>query len=234
MRVAPAGPILAALFASCSSTIDRGRMQQELATATPEFSSQTVEEIEKIQPQLSVPFRLAVAPPIWRKELHWSREERKELESWGPELKAIGLVSEFILIPSVTYEISAANQRGWFEQLRTAAARHHADAVLVVRDVDDTSSWVNVLSVLDLTIVACWFVPGHHVEAVSLMQALVLDNRNEYLYASAEGEGSVVKVLPFAYVDAEEYRQEARLAALKDLKEGLLARARAEMAKLHP
>lgn len=234
MRAAAGCLPLATLLASCSSTIDRGRMQQELATAAPEFSSQTVEEIEKIRPQLSIPFRLAVAPPIWREDLQWSREERAELESWGAELKGIGLVSEFVLIPSVTYEISAASKRGWFEQLRAAAARHHADAVLVVRDVDDTSQWVNVLSVLDLTIVACWFVPGHSAEAVSLMQALVLDNRNEYLYASAVGEGSARGTRPFAYLDAEEYRREARVLALKDLKESLLAQAKTEMAALHP
>lgn len=234
MRALPAILLAVTLLASCSSTVDRGRMRSQLAGASPEFTSKTVEEIEKLQPQLPVPFRLAVAPPIWRQDLQWSREERAELETWGPELKAMGLVSEVVVMPSITYELGAGGKKGWFEQLRQAAARHHADAVLVIRDVDETSHWVNVLSILDLTIVGAFIAPGHSAEAASLMQALVLDNRNEYLYASAEGEASVITTQPLAYLEVEKRLSDARLAALRDLKVSLFAKAKAEMSAVAP
>lgn len=218
---------VAVAVAGCSSTIDRGRMQRDLEQKDVQFTSRSVQEIEALRPQLEIPFRLAVAPPIWRDDATWTREEREELEAFGKELREIGLVSEFVLIPSVTYEIGGGSAKGdWFGRLREAAARHHADAVLVVRDIDDTSQWANVLSVLDLTIVGCWFVPGHSAEAFSIMQALLIDNRNEYLYASAEGEGAAKDTQPFAYLDGDALRKEARTAALRDLRADLSGKAR--------
>src|SRR5262245_57653785 len=162
--LAPACLILAS---ACSSTIDRGKMHRDLEGQGLEFSSKTVQEVEAIRPQLALPIRLAVAPPLWRSDPTWSREELAEIEAWEPELKQSGLVSELVVIPVATYEIGGQGLgKGWLEKLRIAAARHHADALLIVRDVDDVSQWGNFLAVLDLTIVGCWIVPGHQAESV--------------------------------------------------------------------
>lgn len=221
------GLVAANVLIGCTSTIDRGRLHEQLSAESPVFSTKTVEEVEAIRPQLKVPFRLAVAPPLWRRDKTWSREERAEIESWGPELTKMGLVSELVIVPSATWDLDAdAKSTSWLEHLRVAAARHHADAVLVIRDVDDTSTWMNALSILDLTIVGAWIFPGHSAEAVSLMEGLVIDNRNEYLYCSGQGEGSKRVTLPLAYIEEGELADQARLAALKSLEAVLLERAR--------
>jgi len=199
-----------------------------------EFSSKNVQEIESIRPQLHAPFRLAVAPPLWRNDLRWTGAERTEIESWKREFVDAGLASDVVLIPSITYEMGSGTPAGRLEQVREAAARHHADALLLIRDVDDQSSWSNALSLLDLTIVGCWLVPGHSAEAVSMMQALVVDNRNEYLYASCEAEGACATTKPVAYLDTRKLRTDARVAALRELKTGLLCRAKAEMSAAPP
>ncbi len=221
------------MIASCSS-VDREQMRRELSRETPgipsklEFSSKGVEEIESIRPQLKAPFRLAVAPPLWRSDLHWTAGERAEIESWRKELVDSGVLSDLVLIPPITYELGRHDPKSAFEQVREAAARHHADAVLVIRDVEADSTRQNPLSVLYLTIVGCWIVPGSTAEAVSMMQGLILDNRNEYLYASCESEGSSKVTKPVSTIDLEDLRTGARVAALRELKSGLIARAKAE------
>lgn len=203
-------------------------MHRDLAREEFEFSSKSVKEIEEIRPQLDAPFRLAVAPPLWRGDLHWTSAERAEIESWRRELVDSGVVSDLVLIPSVTYEMGS-DKKSWFLQVREAAARHHADAVLVIRDIDDTSMWGNPLTVLYATVIGCWIVPGSTAETVSMMQGVVIDNRNEYLYASYESEGSSKVTKPVQTIDWEKMRADARIAALRDLKTGLLSRAKAEM-----
>ena len=205
-------------------------MHRDLAQESLEFSSKSVQEIEAIRPQLHAPIRLAVAPPLWRSDLHWTSGERAEIESWRKDLVDSGVVSDLVLIPSITYELGAHNARSGFEQVRQAAARHHADAVLVIRDIDDTSTWGNPLSILYATVVGCWVVPGTTGEAVSMMQGVVIDNRNEYLYASFESEGASKATKPLQSLDFDELRLGARVAALREMKNGILARAKAEIA----
>ena len=211
-------------------------MHRELSQESPgipgklEFSSRSVEEIDSIRAQLRVPFRLAVAPPLWRSDLHWTAGERAEIESWRKELVDSGVVSDLVLIPPITYELGRHDPKSAFEQVREAAARHHADAVLVIRDVEADVTRQNPLSVLYLTIVGCWVVPGTTGEAVSMMQGVVIDNRNEYLYASFESEGASKATKPVQSLDFDELRLGARVAALREMKNGILARAKEEIA----
>lgn len=209
-------------------------MRRKLERDGLEFSSRSVKEIEEIRPQLHAPFRIAVAPPLWREDLHWTSAERAEIESWKGAFAEAGIASDIVLIPSVTYEMGSGGRRGWFEQVREAAARHHADALLVIRDIDDASTWGNPLSVLYATIVGCWIVPGSTAEAVSMMQGVVIDNRNEYLLASYESEGASKTTKPINTIDVDDLRAGARVAALRELKSGLLARAKVEMSSAGP
>ncbi|MFN0242676.1 MAG: hypothetical protein ACKVWV_07260, partial [Planctomycetota bacterium] len=85
------------------------------------------------------------------------------------------------------------------------------------------------LSILDLTIVCAFFVPGHTGEAVSMMDALLLDNRNLYLYATAESEGHAKKTSAYTELREEELVDEAREKALKRLGQNLLEQARTHL-----
>lgn len=66
-RVLTVAPILALLAVGCSlqKGFNRGEMESALRSANPMFvsSTLTVEEIEKLKPQINLPVRLAVAPP---------------------------------------------------------------------------------------------------------------------------------------------------------------------------
>lgn len=215
------------LLGACSSTIDRSAMHKQLVEGKRLFATQTLAEAEGTQPQLSVPFRVAVAPPMWRANPRWTEKERAIIESWGADAKATDLVSSLEMIPAVSVELSkGGNGDDWLDAVRVAAARQHADAVLLIRDVEDSSEWLNVLSILDLTIVGAFVFPGHKTEAVSMMDALLLDNRNLYLYATAEAEGHAEDTTTYAKLDSDGLIEEARRKALQRLGQELLAKAR--------
>jgi len=219
-----------ALLSACTSTLDAQRLRADFAASAPVFSSRTVEEVSALRPQLSLPCRVVVAPPVWRAQPDWSASERAELSTWGAELEERGLASEFVLMPSTTVDLGAkAQDDQLLERLRVAGARHQADVLLVIRDATERCSWQNALAVLDLTLVAAWLVPGHSAEAVCLMDALVIDNRNEYLYLSGHGEGAAKATRPLAYIDELDLEAQARAAALASLKDDLFARLREDL-----
>ena len=230
---------LLAPLAACASTIDRARMRSDLEQA-PLFEAQTLAEVEGLQPELSTPFSVAVAPPrSQRSEQHawdgeretvqgfrsWSEEERREIESWKAELARMGLVSDLVVMPVLSTELGEA--QGLLGALRVAAARHQADAVLIVSEVEDSSNWLNPWSILDLTIVGAWFAPGHDVEVVTILEGALIDVHTGYLYASGQSEGTARERRAWAYVNDPELKQAARRKALAGLEQVILERARA-------
>jgi hypothetical protein len=224
----------------CASTIDRARMRSELAE-TPLFEG-GLQEVEGLEPSVQPPFALAVAPPLSRRTEQlawegtrevaqgfrsWSEAECRSIESWKAELEGLGLVSSLVVMPLLTAELGGEVS---LDGLRVAAARHQADAVLIVREVEDASNWLNPWSILDLTIVGAWFAPGHDVEVVTLFEAALVDTHSGYLYASGQAEGTARGRRAFAYVDDPELRSEARREALAGLQEVVIARARVSAA----
>ena len=206
----------------------------------PLFEVQVLADIEEIQPSLSAPFVLAVAPPrSFRSEQHawegeretiqgfrsWSEKERSLIESWEPELARLGLVSDLVVMPALSIELDAT--QGTAGALRAAAARHRADAVLIISEVEDASNWLNPWSILDLTIVGAWFAPGHDVEVVSILEGALIDTHTGYLHASGQAEGTARARRAWTYVNDPELKQEARQKALAGLERVVLERARA-------
>jgi hypothetical protein len=216
---------------ACTSTIDRRGMRSELQAHSIVFTDQTVEQIAALEPQVRTPFHLAVATPIGA-ERPWSADEITEIEAWGAELERQGIISELTVIPSIATlapgSASPLDQEApdRMTSLRTAAARVHADAVLITRVVSDSSMWVDPLSILDLTIVGCWFIPGHHAESVTMIEGMLVDVANEYVYGVGSAEGRAKEHKPAVYLRPEEIDDAARLAALRGLGKVVLAKAK--------
>ena len=231
------------LLAACQSTIDRRRMRADLA-AEPLFAKATIEEITRLEPKASMPFVLAIAPPRSQRRQErawegvaetasgsrsWSEAERRAIESWKSDLVRLGVVTDLVVTPMITAESAPGDAT--FEGIRAAAARHHAGAVLVVSEVEDASNWLNPWSILDLTIVGAWIAPGHDVEVVSIFEGAVVDVETGYLFATAQGEGTVRAKRAWAYADDPELADEARAKALRALADALHEHARAAVAR---
>lgn len=216
---------LLALAWGCATGFDRGAIQERLSEDQLQVSSQDISEVLKLKPQVQFPFKLGIyldsgragySEPYPRSttEFFWNVEWRaadkeKVLAALEP-LKGRGVLSDAFFISTMT-----VSGRSW-EEVRLAAARHGADAVLVVRSVSQVDSYLNPLCLLNLLILPGWLVPASHRDALVVVAAALWDVRNGYLYATtdAEGTGSVVK--PSFTIDDQQAIEKAKEKALAD------------------
>ncbi|MEX1033126.1 MAG: hypothetical protein WDZ30_07175 [Cellvibrionaceae bacterium] len=219
-------PIIAFL-ASCASTDMSDALQNGRGEIpTHQFSdADTIEAIRDLKPQAKPPIKVAVIPPYrWNAV---SIEERKVIEKWGEKLKEIGFIKSLEIVPQslrprCNYQ---ADSSCYLKESRLAGARLGADAILFLNDSTVTDQYVNPASMLNLTIVAMWFVPAHHRDSYSIYEASLFDIDNGYLYTIAEGYGEYKTVRPYMYTDWATGQAKARIAALEKLGEQLLAMA---------
>ena len=75
--------LLGVLLTGCAKGFNRGQMDSALRASSPRYTSSglSVEEIEKLQPQVKLPIRLAVGPPIFADRRWWHSDQ---LDSWSP------------------------------------------------------------------------------------------------------------------------------------------------------
>lgn len=97
--------------------------------------------------------------------------------------------------------------------------------MLVVSFATGVDEYANLASVLNLTLVGMWVVPGHHRDALTIAEGAILDNRNEYLYAYARGEGQDRIIRPWVYADNWKVIVSSRLSALHAFGQDLIANA---------
>ncbi len=216
--------LAAAILASagCSTGFNRVAMQERMEHEARIFvDDPDVFQIEQVRPQLQIPFRLAVVPPSMINRCAWGQPgetegERAELMAWGERLKKEGIVSELIVIPEMLVGVNAApGTTGAYKAVRVAAARLGADAILVLRSVTETDSYINPLGLLDLTIVGLWVIPGHHKDTLTVVEGLLIDNRNQYVYFAGSAEGKGTQLAPALLLDEKDAVRESRCAALK-------------------
>jgi len=136
-------------------------------------------------------------------------------------VKRSGLAADVFFISGLTVEPGAAATE--LKRIRLAAARHGADAVLVIKAAGQVDDYVSPLSVFYLTIVGLWVVPGTHHDALFVVRGGLWDVRNEYLYLTAEAEGLGQRVGP-VWVRSRGAVDEARGIAMKGFQEELRKR----------
>ena len=214
----------------CGARFNTQEMQEALQEERKLFTDDDdVTKIEKLKPQLKLPIRLAVVPPIqvtrnyWHEPRGMMEGEREELAAWGEKLKKEGVVSEFMMIPNMLLHFGPdRSQSSYIKAVRVAAARMQADAVLFLRSVTDTDSYANPLALLDVTIVGLFVVPGHQRDALTILEGMVIDNRNQFVYFATSVEGSGSVTAPLAMFDPRDAVAESRRNALKAFGEQLV------------
>jgi len=218
--------VLFSVSCAAKKGFNRGEMESALRAGSPTFVSSglTVEQIERLQPQISLPVKLAVAPPMvstryWgygRDLSSWSPEESKEIAGWEEPLKKAGVISELNIIPSMLVEECRPDDPGCgLRARRAAAARVQADALLMTSVVTAVDEYTNAASMLDITVVGLWVAPGHECDALTIVEGAMLDNRNEYLYAFARGEAEQHLIRPLMYADTWKAARPSRFEALR-------------------
>lgn len=110
--------------------------------------------------------------------------------------------------------------------LRLAAAQHGADALLLVTGSGDTDAYNNPLSLLYLTVIGYWLVPGTHRDALFLTRGAMWDVRTGYLYLTIETEAKARTLRPGAFSSREAAIDQAKEEALDHFRDDLVRRLR--------
>jgi len=213
--------VAAALGAvGCTPAYNRAALREELQESRLVIvDDPDVFQAGQARPQLPLPFRMAVVPPTVMNTCSYGvpeemEGERREILACGDKLRAAGIISDLVLIPEMLIGRSVRNGE-FYRDLRVAAARLQADAVLVLRSVSDVESYINPLGVLDITLVGMVVLPGHHKDALTIVEGVLLDNRNQYVYLALSAEGMGSTFGPLASIEARPAIRRSRVAALK-------------------
>lgn len=219
-------------LAGCAHGLNRGALEQSLAADRRELEV-TDDEIARalaLRPQLELPARIGVYFEPYEEDggsgragREWALKDKDAILSAGKDFRAAGLASDVFLIANSAVPVGSSAQR--LRNLRLAAARHGADALLVIRGAFQLDEYVNPLSILYPTLVGM-LLPGNHCDALFLAEGTLWDVRNQYLYMSEEADGLVESMRPLPMVHPEARVAEARLKALELFRTRLLGRCK--------
>jgi rhombotail lipoprotein len=212
---------LALIFTGCvaSKGFDRAFLRDSSGQAA---TDQDIKAVLELKPQLPSPFKLAVYlnPSANYRRAYWTDTEKNALLAYGNELKEARVISEVNLVSDATVQVSHMSTfpipyRGSnnLKDLRLAAARYGADALLIINDASSVDRYNNPAAFFYLTIIGAYLVPGTHSEALVMIKASLWDVRNEYLYATEEAEGIAKRIGPaFVLEDVDSIDQAKHLA----------------------
>jgi hypothetical protein len=210
---------------SYSNGFHRDRAREE-AAGPPEITDASIQSALAKRPQLPKPFRLGIyfREPIRGlaggylapEKTRFSGEEKAAVLDWARHLPAAE-VRDVIAITE------GAEQGADLRSIRLAAARHGADAVLVVGGASEESESANSLSLLNLLVAPAFFVHGSEVETLFVAHAALWDVRNEYLYLNGEAEAEAKRGRPLLFKETEQQAAGTRREALEKLRGELAA-----------
>lgn len=204
-----------------SKGFDRGALRDSTGPVT---TDQMIQDVLALKPQLPAPFKLGVYlnSHSWSyNKRFWTDEEQNQLLAFGSQLKAAGIISDIYLISEDT--VPGSNRwtfDSWanreLKDLRLAAARYGADAVLLITDVSAVDRYNNPAALLYWTIVGAYVAPGTHSDALVMLRSSLWDVRNGYLYATQDAEGMAKKIGPAFLLKDTASIDEAKKVAIAD------------------
>jgi len=217
--------LLAVLACGCAQGFDRGALQERLNDGTLQSPDAAIAEARGLRPQLRFPCRIAVyfKPPQDR-TWHWTTEDKAALDGCAAALKKEGIAADVFPLPELV--INKNDSKLDMKDLRLAAAKCGADALFVVYGAAQTDSYKNFAMVLDLTVVGGFIVPASHRDSLFLIEGVLLDVDNGYIYTGvqAESEGKIVR--PTFLIEDKDAVAKAKTKAVTQFGEDLLKRMR--------
>lgn len=184
--------LAAAMFqAGCASKgFNRGELKEQIGVINPKFDDKDIKEAYNKKPNLPKPFKLAVyfkTPSNTGRTLtdwRWTPEDKAILEEIGKSLKADKVVADVFPL------VSSLVQDEELRSLRLVAAKHQADALLIVSGAGQIDRYINGWGWSYALLVPALFVKGSQADTLFMSSASLWDVKNEYLYLTAETEAT--------------------------------------------
>lgn len=203
-------------LSACAHGFDRVAMKSQIRDFLPLSEDGGSSLPKDSRHPLTVPFRLAVAPPVDCYGGGWSEMELKEIRSWGERLKEAGTIRDLLIIPRMFFQDQRADgrERG-MTHIRNMAARFDADAVLLIASYSEVDSYVNPLSLLNITLLGLWIVPAHHRDSLTIVEGVLVGTRDAAIPIVAEGEGVGKIMRSYMYVESADAIRASRVDGLR-------------------
>jgi hypothetical protein len=191
-----------------------GHQRGKLAfTEQREAANRAVKDILAIEPAVRFskerPVTIAIAE-VGPSGIETIRQAEKD--AWRKALESTGLV-RVVFISSVI--LSADPQ---FHEIRVAAARLHADTVLLYASASSRASRVNLGAFLYLTVAGLFLSPGNQNAVLTFSKGVCFDVENEYLEFVVEGEDERESTRPWYFTNPDELELDSKKAALEVLR----------------
>lgn len=193
------GVIVWLFFAGCSQGLDRNLLYQQMKGAAPDVLDVDPYLDSQKKPPLPFPVKLAIyfdsrtknGESRW--DWDWKPEHASPLLQLEKELKNLDIVSEVFYLPE-----SVVN--GWqLEDIRQAASRYGANAVLIVNGSTLVDFYFNGWAALYPTFVGLWFAPGNSIDALFVIEASLWGTDNQYRYLTFEEESIAALTKPLVF-----------------------------------
>jgi rhombotail lipoprotein len=205
-------------LSGCASSrgFNREAMQAMVRTEPDVVTDRDIARVLEMQPELPVPFRLAVYFTTHRAPFHFSiqrpnwltADKELVLGSLKPLKDEIVIKTAFVLADSTV-------QGSLNRDIRMAAARYNADVVLIVNGAAAVDRYNNQSAAWYATILGAYVAAGTHSDALFMIEGTVWDVRTGYLYGTQTAEGTAQSVGPAASLQDKEVVTRAKEAALE-------------------
>lgn len=214
--------LFAPLFlCGCAQGFDRAALQERLNDGSIQMPDEAIAAARAMKPQLRFPCRIAVyLQSSDRTEWRWTNEDRAAMETTAKTLIQEGIASQVFPLP----EMLAG--KGDVKELRLAAAKCGADVLLVIHGAAQTDSYKNAASVFDLTIVGGFLIPGSNKDSLFMMEGILLDVDNGFIYAGVQSEGVGKIIRPTFRIEEKDAIARAKTKAIQGFGPELVTRLR--------
>lgn len=203
------------LLCGCATGFNRGALKQQIGVIDGKFDDDAIKAAYQKKPALPKPFKLGIffkspSNDKWR----WSEQDKLFVsDELVRELKSAGLLADVFLISTSV----VADED--LKSLRLAAAKHQADALLIVGGGAQIDRYINNWGWSYALLLPAFFVPGSKADTLFMANASLWDVRNEFLYLSAESESTRSRTYVAAFGKPDkDLIQEVKAEAMSSLK----------------
>ena len=183
MKLTPILPLLAAtlIFTGCSSHVNSPAVSRAREAKRAEFSDPLIARAANAKPAMQFPATIAIAPND-----HGVREHVRALSAIGkldgldslPQLARTTVIS-----PTILGETDREHRITPDIRLREAAAKLHADAVLIIATETQATDGRIIEPLTELSL---GLLPNKRYELISTAFAALVDVRTGYVYGTDE------------------------------------------------
>jgi hypothetical protein len=178
-----------------------------------EAANNAVKEVLEIKPAVKFskdkPVTIAIAE-VGPDGIETIRKDEKD--AWRAALEGTGMV-RVVFVSSV---ILSGNPQ--FHEIRVAAARLHADVLLLYASASSRAYGTNIGGWLYLTVAGIFFSPGSQSAVLTFAKGVCFDVENEFLEFAVEGEDERSQTRPWYFMNTDAMEMESRKAAVDVLR----------------